>query len=212
MHIKRISLAIAASILTAATAGAQAATAKPAAAAPAAVAAPALNTYKIDPVHSELSFRIRHLIGRVAGTFTEWDGTIQGSVADMRSGSVNVAVQAKSINTLNEQRDAHLRTPDFFATDSFPTISFRSNRVEQYGTRVKVHGDLTMRGKTRPVVLDGTYFGQANDPWGGERVAFHATTTVNRQDFGIAFNQLVEGAAMIGDEVHIEIAIEAVKQ
>lgn len=213
MSIKRLPLIVAASLFATAVAGAQSAPATATAPrAAAAVAAPAATSFKIDPVHSELSFRIRHLIGRVAGNFTEWDGTLVGNVNDMRSGAVNVTVQTKSIDTQNDQRDAHLLTPDFFAADSFPTITFRSTRVEQVGNLVKVHGDLTMRGQTRPVILDGTYRGLAKDPWGGERVAFHATTTVNRQDFGIAFNQIVEGSAMLGDDVHIEIAIEAVKQ
>lgn len=212
MKLKRLSLALAASVLATANLGAQATRQSVAPATTPATAA-ATSTYEIDPVHSELSFRIRHLIGRVAGNFREWGGTLQGNVQDLRSGSVNVTVKTASINTLNEQRDAHLRTADFFAADSFPTITFSSNRVEQYGNRVKVFGDLTMRGRTRPVVLDGTYYGlMPKDPWGGERVAFHASTTVNRQDFGIAFNQLVEGATVIGDDVHIEIAIEAVKK
>ncbi|HEX5830894.1 MAG TPA: YceI family protein [Gemmatimonadaceae bacterium] len=125
-------------------------------------------------------------------------------VDDLRAGAVNVTVRTASIHTLNEQRDAHLRTPDFFAADSFPTITFRSTKVKQYGTRVRVHGDLTMRGRTRPVVLSGVYLGRMlRDPWGKERVAFQAATTVHRQDFGIAFNQKVEGASMIDDEVRI---------
>lgn len=170
-------------------------------------------TYVIDPVHSELSFRIRHLIGRVAGTFTEWGGTLRLDPSDLSSGSVGVVIQTASINTLNEQRDDHLRSPDFFAADSFPTIEFRSRRVDVGGDRLKIHGDLTIRGVTRPVVLDAQYLGRLEeDPWGQERVAFLATTTIDRQDFGVSFNQVLETMTVIGDEVAIEIAIEAVKQ
>lgn len=170
-------------------------------------------TYVIDTVHSELSFRIRHLIGRVAGNFTEWGGTLRLDPSDLSGGSVEVTIQTASINTLNEQRDAHLRSPDFFAADSFPTMTYRSNRVEVDGDRIKVYGDLTLRGVTRPVVLDGRYLGRLEaDPWGKERVAFLATTTINRQDFGVSYNQTLETMTMIGDEVEIEIAIEAVKQ
>lgn len=177
------------------------------------VEAPAAATYVIDPVHSELSFRIRHLVGRVAGTFTEWGGTVVVDPADLAGGSVEVTVQTASISTLNADRDAHLRTPDFFAADSFPTMTFRSSRVEVDGDRLKVHGDLTLRGKTKPVVLDGRYTGRiAKDPWGGERIAFVASTTIDRQDFGVSFNQTVEEMSVIGDEVEIEIAIEAVRQ
>jgi len=177
------------------------------------VEAPAPATYEIDPVHSELSFRVRHLIGRVSGTFNEWSGTLQLDPANLQGGKVEVTVKTASINTLNADRDAHLRTPDFFAADSFPTMTFRSNRVEANGDRLKIHGDLTLRGVTKPVVLDGRYLGRLEkDPWGAERVAFLATTSINRQDFGVSFNQALETMTMIGDKVDIEIAIEAVKK
>ncbi len=175
--------------------------------------APAPATYEIDPVHSELSFRVRHLVGRVAGTFNDWGGTVVLDPADLSGGKVEVTVQTASINTLNPDRDAHLRTPDFFAVESFPTMAFRSSRVEVVGTQVKVYGDLTLRGVTKPVVLDGVYLGRIEqDPWGAERVAFQAKTKINRQDYGVSFNQALEKMTMIGDEVEIEIAIEAVRQ
>jgi polyisoprenoid-binding protein YceI len=174
---------------------------------------PAPATYVIDPVHSELSFRVRHLVGRVAGTFNDWGGTMVLDPADLSGGKVEVTVQTASINTLNSDRDAHLRTPDFFAADSFPTMTFRSDRVVVVGTQVKVYGDLTLRGITKPVVLDGIYLGRIEqDPWGAERVAFLARTRIDRQDYGVSFNQVLEKMTMIGDEVEIEIAIEAVRQ
>lgn len=169
-------------------------------------------SFQIDPVHSELSFRIRHLMGRVFGTFTEWEGTLVTDPADLSSTSVDVTVQAASINTLNEQRDDHLRSDDFFAADEYPTLRFTSTRTEVRGDDIAVHGDLTIRGVTRPVVLAGQFLGEGPDPWGGHRVAFLASTTIDRNDFGVSFNQLVEGVGMIGDEVDIEIAIEAVRQ
>jgi len=176
--------------------------------------APAPATYQIDRVHSELSFRIRHLIGRVAGTFTDWSGTLVLDPEDLSTGKVEVTIQTASISTLNSDRDAHLRTPDFFAADSFPTMTFKSNRVELLGgDRLKIHGDLTIRGVTKPVTLDAQYLGRMEkDPWGMERVAFLASTKINRQDFGVSYNQTLEKMTMIGDEVEIEIAIEAVKQ
>lgn len=180
---------------------------------PVQIEAPAPGVYEIDTVHSELSFRIRHLVGRVAGTFNDWSGTLNLDPDHLAGGSVNVTVQTASINTLNEDRDDHLRTPDFFAVEQFPTMTFQSNRVEVWGNELKVHGDLTIRGTTRPVVLDARYLGRlGEDPWGMERVAFLATTTIDRQDFGVSFNQALESMTMIGDEVEIEIAIEAVKQ
>jgi polyisoprenoid-binding protein YceI len=169
-------------------------------------------TYQIDPVHSELSFRIRHLMGRVFGTFTDWSGTVTVDPADLSTTQVDVTVQTASIHTLNEQRNAHLRTPDFFAAEEFPTMTFRSTRAVQNGDGIELHGELTIRGTTKPVVLTGRFLGAGPDPWGGQRIAFEATTTIDRQDFGVSFNQVVEGTNAIGDDVAITIAIEAVRQ
>lgn len=176
------------------------------------VVADEVATYEIDTVHSEMSFRIRHLMGRVFGVFNDWEGTVQLNPADLTSAEVDVTVQTASINTFNEQRDNHLRTDDFFDVENYPTMTFKSTKMEADGNNVKLHGDLTIRGVTKPVVLTGEYTGQGPDPWGGERVAFIATTNVDRQDFGVSFNQLVDGTGMIGDEVEISIAIEAVRQ
>jgi polyisoprenoid-binding protein YceI len=193
--------------LVAAPAAAQA----PAATSPAAVSASAA-TYAIDPVHSEVSFRIRHLLGRVAGTFGEWDGTVVMDTVDIARSSVHVTIRTASIDTRVKQRDDHLRTPDFFAADSFPAITFRSTGVTMAGRHIRVAGNLTIRGRTKPVVLAGTYEGVFPDPWGGTRVAFIASTTVNRQDFGVAYQGPFLGIGQIGDEVDISIAIEAVRQ
>lgn len=204
MRLSQIMSVLAASVVLTLPATAQ----QPAKPVPAAVA-----TYRIDPVHSELSFRIRHLVGRVTGTFTEWGGELQADPATLAGGSVKVTVQTKSIHTLNVDRDAHLRTPDFFAADSFPVMTFSSRRVEMVGNNVEVFGDLTLRGRTHPVVLRGIYRGRViKDPWGAERIAFEATTTINRQDFGVSFNQLIEEMSVIGDDVDLAIAIEAVRQ
>jgi polyisoprenoid-binding protein YceI len=169
-------------------------------------------TYQIDPVHSEVSFRIRHLMGRVFGTFTDWSGAVTVDPSDLSTLQADVTVRTASIHTLNEQRDAHLRTPDFFAADEYPTMTFRSTRAVADGDQVALHGDLTIRGTTKPVVLDARYIGAGPDPWGGQRVAFEATTTIDRQDFGVSFHQVVEGTNVIGDEVEITVAIEAVRQ
>ncbi len=169
-------------------------------------------TFQIDPVHSELSFRIRHLMGGVFGTFNDWEGTIVTDPEDLSQTQVNVTVQTASINTLNEQRDDHLRTDDFFDVPNHPTMTFTSNNVIVSGTAIAVQGDLTIRGTTQPVVLTGEYLGEGPDPWGGERIAFSASTTVDRQDFGIDFNQMVENISMIGDQVEIAINVQAVRQ
>ena len=173
-------------------------------------AAPA--TYDIDATHSELSFRIRHLLGRVSGGFGQWGGTIVIDSLNPANSVVNVSIKTATIDTQNERRDAHLRSPDFFAADSFPTITFRSTKVVKQGSALTVHGDLTLRGRTKPVVLTGEYAGQFKDAQGAVRTAFTATTKIDRTDFGLAWNRAVETGAMLGDEVTIDIAVQAVKQ
>lgn len=168
--------------------------------------------FEIDPVHSELSFRIRHLFGRVAGTFGEWGGVVTTDTLNLSNTQVAVTIQAASIDTRVKQRDDHLRTSDFFAVDSFPTLTFQGTKVEMAGNLFRVHGNLTIRGRTKPVVLEGTYAGLFDDPWGGRRIAFVASTRIDRQEFGVAFNGPFEAIGQIGDMVDIEIAVEAVRQ
>lgn len=172
-------------------------------------AAPA--TWTIDVVHSELSFRVRHLTGRVRGGFKEWGGTIVADPAALAAGSVKVEVKTASISTENADRDAHLRSADFFDVEKFPAMTFESTKVTVDGKRIALTGNLTIKGVTKPVTLEGTYGGAITDPWGKERVAFEAETAINRKDFGLAWGKLVEGVALVGDEVTIELAVEAVK-
>ena len=214
--IRSLRLAIAAvaaiAAINTAPAGAQQPSARAAQQRVAKAPAAALVTYQIDPVHSELSFRIRHLLGRVAGTFGEWGGTVVIDSVTPANSRVDVSIRTASIDTRVDARDKHLRTADFFAADSFPTMTFRSTNVTVSGDQIRVLGDLTIRGRTKPVLLVGTYEGQFKDPWGKMRTAFIASTTIDRQDFGVAFNGPFETIGQIGDEVWIEIAIEAVRQ
>ena len=173
---------------------------------------PKLTTYKIDPVPSELTFRIRHLLGRVAGTFGEWGGVVAMDETTPANSTVSVDIKTASIDTRVEARDKHLRSADFFEADKYPAITFRSTNVTVQGETIRVVGDLTIRGRTKPVVLVGTYEGKFKDPWGKMRTAFIASTTINRQDFGVSFNGPFETIGQIGDEVWIEIAIEAVQE
>ena len=173
---------------------------------------PSSATYVIDTVHSEVSFRIRHLLGRVAGTFGDWGGTVVLDSLNSAENQVDVTIQTASIDTRVQDRDNHLRTADFFAADSFPIITFQSTDFRTEGNHVRVSGDLTIRGRTRPVTLTGTYEGTFPDPWGGTRVAFIASTMVNRHDFGVSYDGPFLDIGQIGDEVQIEIAIEAVRQ
>lgn len=166
-------------------------------------------TFTIDPVHSSVSFRIRHFVSRVRGSFRDVKGTITATPGAWQDAVVDVSIASASIFTDNPKRDAHLRSNDFFAADSFPVITFRSTRVERTGDDARILGNLTIRGVTRPVVLTGHFTGMATSAQ-GQRAGFEASATINRTDFGIVWNRAAEGGgAMLGDEVSIEIEVEA---
>lgn len=179
------------------------------------VSAPSTTTWKIDPAHTNVEFSVRHLmITTVKGRFTDVSGTVKIDDADPARSEVDVTINAASIDTREQQRDTHLRSADFFDVEKYPTITFRSTRVEpgQDG-RLKVVGDLTIRGVTKSVTLDVAPEGRAKDPWGGERAGFSASTRINRSDFGLTWNQALEtGGVMVGDRIDIAIDVEAVRQ
>ena len=179
---------------------------------PAPAAAPAAsNVWRIDRGHSELTFSIRHMVSRVRGQFNSWSGTITGDLNDWENAVVNVSVDAASIDTNHERRDADLRGKDHFEIETYPTITFRSTKIERDGDRLRMTGDLTMRGVTKPVVVEGQLTGTAEEG-GHTRVGFEASTTINRKDFGFVWNRAVEaGGWLIGDEVRIDISVAAVK-
>lgn len=170
-------------------------------------------TWKIDPVHSELSFRIRHFVSKVYGTFGSWSGTIVADPAKLASGSVEIAIQTASIDTRNERRDGDLKSANFFAADSFPSLTFKSNKVELTGSQLKVTGDLMIHGVSKSVTLTGEYLGVTGpaEPM-KQRIGFTASTKINRLDYGVKWNRLVEGSNILGDDVEITINIEAVRQ
>ena len=203
-----------ASLVSAMTAGAQQQATPVTPAGPTAAAAPAdPNAWRIDPGHSDISFSIRHFVSRVRGTFGRWAGTIVVDTMDITRGSVDVTIQATSIDTQNENRDNDLRSANFFEIEKYPTITFRSTRVEGRKDDLTVTGDLTIRGVTRPVVLKGRYLGvTAPDQRGTRRMGFEASTTINRLDYGVTWNRAVEGGGvMLGDDVRIDIVLEAMK-
>lgn len=167
--------------------------------------------WRIDPVHSGVTFRIRHFVTKVRGKFTDFHGTITADEQSWENAVIDVEIRTASITTDNEKRDTHLRSSDFFAADSFPTITFKSTRIERRGADAKIYGMLTMRGVTRPIVLDGHFNGVARTP-DGERVGFEATTKIDRTAFGVTWNRAMEGGgAMLGDDVDVEITVEAVR-
>jgi len=171
--------------------------------------------WAFDAVHSSVNFTVRHMVvSKVRGRFTKWDGTLAMDEKDPAGGSVEVSIDAASVNTGVDQRDAHLRSGDFFDVERFPTITFKSRKVEKAGEgALKITGDLTMHGVTRPVVLDAEYAGSAKDPWGGVRAGFSARAVLDRKDFGLTYNQLLEtGGVLVGETVEIGIEVELVKQ
>ena len=171
--------------------------------------------WAFDQMHSSVNFTVRHMVvSKVRGRFAKWDGTLAMDEKDPSGGSVDVAIDAASIDTGVDQRDGHLRSPDFFDVERYPTITYRSTRVEKAGAgALKVTGDLTMHGVTRPVVLDVEYAGSTKDPWGGERAGFSARAQIDRKDFGLTYNQLLEtGGVLVGESVEIAIEAELVKK
>jgi polyisoprenoid-binding protein YceI len=168
--------------------------------------------WSIDPAHSELQFIARHMmIAKVRGRFREFSGTL--NIAEVPEQSwVEVTIKAASIDTGDQQRDAHLRSPDFLDVERYPELRFRSTSVrEGDGDRWQVTGDLTIRDVTRPVTLDVEYCGAATDPWGKLRAGFLASTEIDREEFDITWNQALEsGGFLVGRGVRIEADIEAV--
>jgi polyisoprenoid-binding protein YceI len=170
------------------------------------------STWKIDPTHSELSFTIRHMVSKVRGQFDVWTGTIIADPNDWSTASVEVVAQTSTIDTNNERRDADLRSDNHFDADANPTVTFKSTKVTRFaGDSLTVAGNLTIHGITRPVVLRGHFNGMTGAP-GKRRAGFDAETTINRKDFNMNWNRIVEGSAMVGDYVRIEIDIAAVEQ
>ena len=171
--------------------------------------------WDIDPVHSNLDFSVRHLvISKVHGRFARWTGSLTLDEARPEDSRAEVLIEAASLDTHEPQRDAHLRSADFFDTDKHPEIRFLSTRVEKSDEgHFVMTGDLTMAGVKRPVRIEIEVLGRTKDPWGGERIGFSGKTAVDRRDFGLLWNQALEaGGVVVGEKVEIEIEVEAVQR
>ena len=170
--------------------------------------------YKIDPAHSEVEFTVDHLmIFKVSGFFTDFAGTITADPETKTLNSVSATIQTTSVDTRIEKRDNHLRSPDFFDVAKYPEMTFVSKKIEGSGTDIKVHGDLTIRGTTQPIILAGGFQGQNKDAWGNVRAGFVAKAKINRKDFGLTWNALLEtGGVTVGDEVEISLQIQGIQQ
>ncbi|MCP4363036.1 MAG: polyisoprenoid-binding protein [Chloroflexi bacterium] len=172
-------------------------------------------SWQIDSAHSHIYFTARHMmISKVRGQFESFTGTVNFDEENPTRTTVDIEADLDSINTQEEQRDNHLKSPDFFDVANYPLMTFKSTKVEQTGeNKGKLHGDLTIRGVTKPVVLTAEYAGQAKSPWGTVSAGFSATGNINRKDWGLNWNQALEtGGFLVGDKIKIEIELELVKQ
>jgi polyisoprenoid-binding protein YceI len=170
-------------------------------------------TLVVDKAHSEVGFRVRHMLSKTAGRFTDFSGQVHFDPQNPESSSVEFHIRAASVDTDVADRDKHLRSADFFDVENHPELVFRSESVRRTGKdRYDVAGTLSIRGIGKRITLPVTYLGQTQDPWGGTRAGFSTEVTLNRKDFGIVWNKaLDQGGFLLGDEVWITLEIEAVK-
>ena len=167
-------------------------------------------TYKIDPVHSTIGFKIRHLVANVTGRFVDVSGSITVDPDHPETSSVEATIKVASIDTSNARRDTHLKSPDFFDAAKFEDMTFKSKSVKQLDKETAdVTGDLTIHGVTKEVVLHVKFLGKANGPNGSPQTGWEATTKINRTDFGLVWNKVIEGISMVGDDVEINLEIES---
>ncbi|WP_249869966.1 YceI family protein [Oceanobacillus saliphilus] len=172
--------------------------------------------WTVDPVHSEVGFSVKHMmISKAKGTFDKFDAVIETNVEDLTDAKVEVTIETASVNTRNEDRDNHLRSADFFDSETYPTMNFAATDIKKKSANeYEVNGDLTIKGTSKPVTLDVTFEGQSKDPMGGNIVAgFSGKTSINRKDFGLTWNAAVEtGGVLVGEDVKIHFELELHKQ
>ncbi len=169
----------------------------------------------IDPAHTQAEFTVRHMmVANVRGQFTDITGTVDFNEENPATSTIDVKIGLASINTREEKRDAHLKSPDFFDVDNHPYMTFKSKRVQKTGDNTgRVTGDLTIRDVTKEIALEVEYNGQAKSPWGTTSAGFTATAKINRKDWNLNWNVALEtGGWLVGDEVKISIEAEIVKQ
>jgi polyisoprenoid-binding protein YceI len=172
-------------------------------------------SWMIDSAHTEANFTVRHMmISNVRGQFQKVAGTVEFDEANPANTRVDVQIEVASINTREEKRDAHLKSPDFFDAEKYPYLTFKSKRVEvKDAAHARLIGDLTIRDVTREVSLDVEYNGSARSPWGATSAGFSAKTTIKRKDWNLNWNVALEtGGWLVGDDVHINLELEIVQQ
>ena len=172
-------------------------------------------TYKIDATHSEIGFKIKHLvITTISGSFSKFDATMESSKPDFTDASITFEADVDSITTNNEQRDGHLKSDDFFNAESFPKINFKSTSIEKKGdNEYTLHGDLTIRDVTKNIALHVEHGGSVIDPWGQSKEGFELTGKISRKEFGLKWSALTEaGGAVVSDEVRLHLSVQMIKQ
>lgn len=172
-------------------------------------------TYKIDPAHSEIVFKVKHLmITNVTGSLTKFDATMESNKEDFSDAKVTFEADAASVSTNNEQRDAHLKSDDFFNAEQYPKIKFESTSIEKLNDEeYKLHGNLTIRDVTKPITLNVTYGGTTVDPWGQTKAGFEITGKINRKEYGLKWNAMTEtGGFVVSDDVRLALNVQMVKQ
>lgn len=174
-----------------------------------------LATYTIDPTHSEVLFKVRHLgLSKVTGFFETFAATLHLDPSDLTTIEAEATIETATVNTRNSQRDAHLRSEDFFESDEYPVMAFKSTAARfKSDEKIELTGELTIRNVTRSVTLDVTFLGEGADPWGGSRVAFEGRTKINRTAYGLVWNQALEaGGFLVGEDVEIVLDLQFVRQ
>ena len=171
-------------------------------------------TYKIDTAHSDITFKVKHLmITNVTGSFTKFDATMESEAADFSDAKISFEADTNSISTNNEQRDGHLKGDDFFAADKFPKILFTSSSLVTKGDDYTLTGDLTIRDTTKPVELAVEFGGTMTDPYGQVKSGFEISGKINRKDFGLTWGAVTEaGGVVVSDEVKLHLAVQMIKQ
>ena len=172
-------------------------------------------TYTVDPAHTSVTFRVRHLFTSVTGRFTSFEGRILFDESAPLATTVEGSIEVTTINTDNTKRDGHLRSPDFFDVAKYPKMTFKTSKVtdvDMARKTAKLHGTLALHGVERPVVIDAAFLGSGKDPWDNERAGFRGTTSIDRKDFGLTWNKALEtGGVLVGDTIDIQIDVEAIK-
>ena len=171
-------------------------------------------SYTVDNIHSQVHFKVAHLmISSVRGEFNDYTASIEADPSTRTVTAVKAAIKTTSIDTKNEKRDEHLRSPDFFNAAEHPEMTFESTRIVGKGDDITVYGNLTIRGTTREVALKGSFRGENTDPWGNVRAGFSASTTINRHEYGLSWNKALEtGGVVVGDDVTIRLEVQGIRK